>query len=111
MPENEEEKMTLDKLALMVGRGFNEVGGRLDKVDSRLDKVDVRLMVIETDLKEVKSDIVDIKAGIRDLAGTLDAFLKRLTDREEEFIIMKREMEIVKSVLKEKLNVDVDALK
>ena len=111
MPENEEEKMTLDKLALMVGSGFNEVGGRLDKMDGRLDKVDVRLMVIETDLKEVKSDIVDIKAGIRDLADTLDAFLKRLTDREEEFTIMKREMEIVKSVLKEKLNVDVDAFK
>jgi uncharacterized protein YunC (DUF1805 family) len=97
-------KMTLDKLALMIGRGFNAVDGRLDKVDASL-------VVLEVDMKEVKGDIAATKTGIRELINTLDAFLKRLTDREEEFTILKREMGLVKKILKEKLQIDVDALK
>jgi len=37
----------------------------------------------------------------------LDQFLKRLTDSEDEFIIMKKCVNQIKTVLKEKLGVDL----
>jgi len=36
-------KMTLDKLATMVQRGFEGTGKRLDKVDERLEKIEAVL--------------------------------------------------------------------
>jgi len=41
------------------------------------------------------------------LMTTLDQFLKRLTDSEDEFIIMKKDVNQIKTVLKEKLGVDL----
>lgn len=96
--------MTLDKLGLMMGRGFNAV-------DQRFDSVDARLAVLEVDAREVKKRLDKIEESIANLAGTLDAFLKHLTAHEEEFKILKVEVGIMKRVLKEKLNVDVDVLK
>ena len=99
MPKSQ--KMTLDKLALMMGRGFNAV-------DERFDSVDGRLVVLEADMKEVKVRLTKVEENIASLTGTLDAFLKRLTDHEEEMHIMKNEMKMIKQVLKEKLHVDID---
>ena len=117
--------MTLEKLAQMMGRGFTgvdekfksvdekfkKVDARFDNVDARLDNIEAGLTVLEVDVKEVKNRLDKIEVAIANLAGTLDAFLKRLTDREEEFVIMKREIGIIKQILKEKLRVDVDLLK
>jgi hypothetical protein len=41
------------------------------------------------------------------LMTTLDGFLKRLTDTEQEFAIMKNEINRIKAVLKKKLGVDI----
>jgi hypothetical protein len=42
------------------------------------------------------------------LITTLDKFLKRLTDIEEEFVFMKGDLKRVKAVLREKLGVSLD---
>ncbi len=103
--------MTLDKLALMTQGGFLEVNKRFDKVDVRLDKVEANVASLSVDMRDVKERLDKVEATIANLATTLDTFLKLLTDREEEFKILKREVGIMKRVLKEKLNVDVDILR
>jgi hypothetical protein len=42
------------------------------------------------------------------LTNTLDHFLKRLTDTEEEFVFMKHDVNRIKAVLREKLGVSLD---
>jgi len=42
------------------------------------------------------------------LTNTLDHFLKRLTDTEEEFVFMKHDVNSIKAVLREKLGVVLD---
>ena len=111
MAEREKKEITLDDLALMMGRGFDAVDKRFDAVDKRLGAVEVGVSNLEIDMREVKQRLDKLEDKIAELVGTLDAFLKRLTDREEEFTLLKREMGIVKKVLQEKLHVDVDSLK
>ncbi|KKS53463.1 MAG: Chromosome partition protein smc [Candidatus Magasanikbacteria bacterium GW2011_GWA2_42_32] len=111
MSKNKKSKMTLDKLAIMTQGGFLEVNKRFDKVEERLGKVEVNVAVLSVDMREVKSRLDKIEETMSNLTTTLDAFLKRLTDHEEEFKILKREVKIMKSILKEKLNVDVDVLR
>lgn len=104
-------KMTLDKLAEMMGRGFNAVDEKFDAVNKRLDGLETSVTVLTVDMRDVKGRLDKIEEKISELTGTLDAFLKRLIEREDEFAIMKREIGIMKTILKEKLNVDVDTLK
>lgn len=70
--------MTMDRLALMVGRGFNEVYGRMSKgfdeaakkkevdvkfeqVDRRFDHVDATLEHMDARLFQVEKDVAEIK--------------------------------------------------
>ena len=46
--------------------------------------------------------------SLDELTKTLDKFLKRLSDIEEEFIFMKADLNRVKAVLREKLGVVLD---
>jgi len=43
-----------------------------------------------------------------ELTTTLDKFLKRVTDVEEEFIFLKEDLRRVKAVIREKLGVSLD---
>ena len=45
---------------------------------------------------------------LNSLTNTLDRFLKRLTDTEEEFVFMKHDVNRIKAVLREKLGVVLD---
>lgn len=62
----------------------------LSAVDNRLEKFETRF-----------------NRKLDQLMTTLDRFLKRLTDSEDEFVIMKRDVNQIKAVLKEKLGVDL----
>ena len=68
--------------------------------------VEKQLDPIVLDVKELKTDMVFVKQEIIEIKHDLDKFLKRLTDHEEEFTILKSEMKQVKQVLKEKLGVE-----
>ena len=45
---------------------------------------------------------------LNSLSNTLDHFLKRLTDTEEEFVFMKHDVNRIKAVLREKLGATID---
>jgi hypothetical protein len=42
------------------------------------------------------------------LTNTLNHFLKRITDMEEEFTLMKHDVNHIKAVLREKLGIAID---
>lgn len=63
----------------------------LDAVDKKLQKMEMR-----------------INEKIEKLTTTLDNFLKRLTDTEDEFTMMKADVRRIKTVIKEKLGVNLD---
>ncbi len=60
-----------------------------------LAQADERLVKMET----------RINAKIEKLTNTLDKFLKRLTDMEDEFTLMKHDLNRIKKILREKLGV------
>ena len=63
----------------------------LTAVDKRFDKLEQRFL-----------------EKLNSLTNTLDHFLKRLTDTEEEFVFMKHDVNRIKAVLREKLGVALD---
>jgi len=63
----------------------------LTAVDKRLEKLEQRFIV-----------------KLNSLTNTLEHFLKRLTDTEEEFVFMKHDVDRIKAVLREKLGVVLD---
>ena len=65
----------------------------IDAMDNRFQKLEKRM------------DSFDKKMD--KLTTTLDSFLKRLLDFEEEFTIVKAEVRRIKTVIKEKLGVDI----
>ena len=46
--------------------------------------------------------------NLDDLTKTLDTFLKRFPDIEEEFTFMKEDLKRVKAVIREKLGISLD---
>lgn len=73
-----------------------------------LNAVDVKLINLETKIDK-KLDVLDLKFSqkIDKLIITLDKFLKRMTDMEDEFTMMKNDLNRVKKVIKEKLGVEL----
>jgi hypothetical protein len=63
----------------------------LSAVDKRLEKLEERWL-----------------EKFNKLTTTLDKFLKRMTDMEEEFTFMKNDVNRIKAVLREKLGVSID---
>ena len=76
----------------------------LDAVDKRLiwqkKELDERLTRIERETKE-------IRYSINQLAITLDKFLKRLTDFNDEFEIVKAKVNKIEKILQTKLGVSI----
>jgi len=94
------------------------------KVSAQDQKIESRFAALDQHLEEclVAQDIRIVAAvdrrlekmeerfakSLDDLTKTLDRFLKRLTDIEEEFIFMKEDLKRVKAVIREKLGVSLD---
>jgi len=70
---------------------FDAIDRRFDAVDKRFDKLEQRFL-----------------EKLNNLTNTLDHFLKRLTDTEEEFVFMKHDVNRIKAVLRGKLGVSLD---
>ena len=63
----------------------------LNAVDNKMEKMEFR-----------------INQKIESLTKTLDRFLKRMTDMEDEFKMMKADINRMKKVIKEKLGVELN---
>lgn len=73
-----------------------------------LDAVDEKVVGLELSLKKDMEEMEHrINQKIDRLVTTLDGFLKRLTDTEDEFEMMKADINRMKKVIKEKLGVDL----
>lgn len=79
----------------------------LNAVDSKLSTSEIHILG-QVD-KKLEAMELRINQKIEKLTTTLDKFLKRMTDMEmeDEFEIMKHDLNRVKGVLKEKLGVDL----
>lgn len=81
----------------------------LNAVDEKLLKqqkyVDYRISVLEKRLGKME---IRINQKIDRLTTTLDKFLKRLTDMEDEFELLKADLKRVKTIIREKLGVAID---
>ena len=57
MDSDTNKPVTLDDLALMVGKGFLANEDRFDKLDSRMDKIDSRMDKLETQMATLTSSV------------------------------------------------------
>lgn len=78
-----------------------------DFMDSVVNEIDNRLHAMEVRM-ETKMDAKYAKeATVRELAITLDKFLKRLIDYDDEFTLLKAEVDLIKKIFKEKFNIEI----
>jgi restriction endonuclease S subunit len=70
-----------------------------------LDAVDEKILKLEKKIAKLE---VKIERRFDQLITTLDKFLKRLTDLEDEFTIIKAKMRKIEEVLKERLGVEIE---
>jgi hypothetical protein len=87
-----------------------KIGSRFATLDQHLEErlvaQDIRILAaVDRRLEKIKERFAK---SLDDLTKTLDRFLKRLTDIEEEFIFMKEDLKRVKAVIREKLGVSLD---
>jgi len=68
MAMKKKKEITLDDLALMMGRGFNEARKKMDRgfasVDERLAEVNEKIDANTADIKYLKSEVNLLKNGI-----------------------------------------------
>lgn len=83
------EQITKNDLADFTETIINEIDERLHVMEARMDK------------KYAKEETV------RQLAVTLDKFLKRLIDNDDEFTLLKAEVDLIKKTFKEKFNIEI----
>lgn len=77
----------------------------LTAVDNRLERSEARtLAAIDNRLERSEARF---NKKLDQLMTTLDRFLKWLTDAEDEFVILKKDVNQIKTVLKEKLGVNL----
>ncbi len=80
----------------------------LNAVDEKLSKqqryVDYRISLLEKRLGKME---IKMNQNFNRLTTTLDKFLKRLTDIEDEFEAMKLDINRLKKVIREKLGVEL----
>lgn len=85
-------------------------------------QTDVILNAVDEKISGVKIDVVNLEARMikrmeameerwnqkfDKLITTLDKFLKRMTDIEDEFVMIKHDLNRMKKVIKEKLGVEL----
>jgi restriction endonuclease S subunit len=83
------------------------------EIEKLLDKqTSIILTAVDRKILKIERKITKLEAKVEQrfdqLITTLDKFLKRLTDLEDEFTMMKVDIRRIKAVIKEKLGVDLD---
>lgn len=57
-------KITLEKLAQMVGNGFNEMGEKFKQVDNQIKEVEVKLYEMDTDIRYIRAELSEVKNAV-----------------------------------------------
>lgn len=113
MEKKKNQNFTLEDIGKLL---THETATILKEVDSRFIKerkqtenllsqqAIVILSAVDEKLKKME---LSINTKINELTTTLDGFLKRLTTAEDEFEVMKLDINRMKRVIREKLGVDL----
>ena len=104
--------ITINDLARMVQKGFDETAKQIDQtpkkkdVDKRFEKIETTLIAVVEDLNEARKERKELKKSIDETRNSVDRSIvvKRI---ETEFAMMKEDLKIVKEVIKKKLGVDL----
>ena len=108
MIEKKNQQLTKEDIEKMLSRQTEVI---LDAVSEKTTGLEKSMVGIEGGVGGLKRDIEEMEYRINQkidrLVTTLDGFLKRLTDTEDEFTIMKADINRMKKVIKEKLGVDL----
>ncbi len=87
----EMEQLLADQASMILNAVYEKLSAQERRFNTRLEKMEERSA-----------------KRLDELTKTLDKFLKRVSDIEEEFIFMKADLNRVKAVLREKLGVVLD---
>ena len=83
----------------------------IDAVDFKFQKIDSNFQALEVHIdqrfQKVEEEIAELRSEIKNLTITLDNFVKMMTDSKEEFIILKAEVDQIKSILQEKFGIKI----
>lgn len=123
--------VTIDDLALMVKRGFDGqnqgfdkvekrldshdlrfdmIDKRFDKVEKRLDDHDKKFISIETNLSILREDFSEMKDIVNSIYNRLDKLIAMFEKTEQENIIIKARLLKIEKVLKERFQIDINAI-
>lgn len=86
---------------------INKISDRFLPIEKDIKEVKIDTAYLRQDLEEVKRDIRGLREQIQQLSITLDNFVKMMTDYQEEFTILKGEVDQIKKILKEKLGIEI----
>lgn len=92
----------LDQQTIVI---LNAVDKKIGKMDKRFNFVDHEIVVLRKRLEKTE---MSVNQKIGKLTTSIDKFLKKATDLEDEFTLMKADIRRVKTVLREKLGVALD---
>ena len=85
--DKKEEKMTLDKLAGMVARGFQSV-------DQRFDALHQEVTEIKGDVSALKDDVADLKVSVRRIdlrtQNQVDAVFSDVTHLKKRVTVLEK---------------------
>lgn len=85
--KSKKKNISLDDLALMMGKGFNEVHEKMDKgflvLDNKIDNV----------YAELKGDISELKKDFNDLQVAVDGYAKRADTYFQEMVMMAHKVD------------------
>lgn len=94
----------LQGLDQRMGKKFQNVDKRFQNFEHRIDG---QFFVIGRDIQELKQRMNEFDQKLDRLMNTLDVFLKRLTDFDDEFTLLKAEVDQIKEVFKEKFGITI----
>jgi len=100
--KRKDQPLTLKNIEDLLTRQSSDI---LETVDFKLPKSELR--VIDSVDKKLQKMEIRINQKIERLTTTLDRFLKRLVDIEDEFEIMKADINRIKKVVQDKLGVEI----
>lgn len=112
--QRSEQKISLKGIDVLLKKQTTVVKELIFKTEQRIkahtenlmsEQATVILTAVDQRLENMEARINN---KIEKLITILDTFLKRLTDTEQEFTIMKADINKIKSVMREKLGIPID---
>ena len=109
MKKQSNRPLTKKDIENIVGNVFDRKIGNYQ--DSVLSAVDDKFTLIQKGqsklLVEENTRFTELDKRLDKLVTTLDSFLKRMTDHEDEFAILKAEINQIKHVLKSNFGIEI----